>query len=156
MKRFAFIIGLGLLCFFGLGSCHSKKSDSVLLSKEFNSSEWERFEFITNELEIKKPTTYDLSMKVTFDDAYPFDYLSVVFSVFDTEDNPLRSKSYKFNLKDGNGTWKSDNNQGLYTFNLPINSEMSFQEPGTYVLQLENRMPTTPLNGIHDISIVSK
>lgn len=152
MKRFA--IFFGLVCLLGMSSCHSGKSNSALLSKDFASSGWERFEFINNELEIKKPTTYDLTMKVSFDETYPFDYLSVVFSVFDTEEHPLRSKSYKFKLKDDQGSWKSDLNQGLYTFTLPINSEMSFNEPGLYVLQLENRMPITPLVGIHHISIV--
>jgi len=153
MKRLAFI--LGLICLLGMSSCHSKKSNTALLSKDFAFTGWERFEFIENNLEVKAPTTYDLTMEVTFDDTYPFDYLSVVFSVFDTEGQPIRSKSYKFNLKDGNGAWKSDASEGLYKFTLPINSEMSFNDPGLYVLQLENRMPITPLVGIHHISIKS-
>ena len=39
---------------------------------------------------------------------------------------------------------------------LPINQEMSLNEPGKYLLQLENRMPITPLAGIRHVSIVSK
>lgn len=154
MKRITII--LGVLCMMGLFSCQHNQADKALLSREFTSSGWERFDFVSNELEIKKPTTYDLTMEASFEETYPFDYISVVFTVFDNDDEPMRAKSYKFSVKDKGGTWKSDLKDGLYTFTFPINSEMSFNEPGTYILQLENRMPTTPLSGIHHIALISK
>lgn len=153
MKRTAFIIGL--FCLLGIVSCHSDKKDSPLMTRDFLPSGWERFDFIKNELEIGKPTTFNLIMEATFDNSYPFDYISVVFSVFDEEENPLRSKSYKFSLKDNDGQWQSESKDGLYKFTFPINSEMSFNDPGKYILQLENRMPITPLVGIRHISMVA-
>ena len=125
------------------------------MERDFLPTGWERFDFINKTLEINKPTTYNLTMEVAFDDSYPFDFFSVVFSVFDIEENPLRSKSYKFSLKDSDGQWRSELKDGLNRFTFPINSEMSFNDPGTYTLQLENRMPITPLVGIRHISMVA-
>lgn len=151
------IILIWILLLIGLGACNSgvKESDT-LLSRDFLPAGWERFDFITDTLNVKKPVTYDLSMTVTFTPEYPFDYFSTVFTVFDMEEQPLRTKSYNFKLKDREGIWKSDLVDGCYTFTLPINNEMAFNEPGMFVLQLENRMPITPLVGIRHISIRSK
>jgi len=154
MKKFAFIIGV--ICLAGMISCNSNQGNTVILSRDFPSSEWERFDFVKETLTIKKATTYDLTMEVSFDDTYPFDYFSVVFTVFDTYDQPIRAKNYKYSVKDKEGVWKSDLENGLYTFKFPINSEMSFNEPGDYILQLENRMPNTPLTGVHHVAIVAK
>lgn len=154
MKKFAVLFGLFFLIAFG--SCNTQKGETVLLTRDFSSKGWERFDFITDGYEVKKPITLNLSMIASFEPSYMFDYLSVVFTVFDSEDQPIRSKSYKFNLKDKDGTWKSELKDGCYTFTLPINSEMAFNEPAIYKLQLENRMPITPLAGIHHVSIVAK
>lgn len=154
MKKTAFFV-IGLFLLLGLTSCRSGKDDQALLSRTFLATGWERFDFITKDLEIKRPTTYDLSMKVAFDPSYAYDYLSVVFTVFDSDDHPLRAKSYQFGLKEMDGSWKSELVDGYYTFTLPINSELAFPEPGMYKLQLESRMPITPLAGIHRISIIA-
>lgn len=155
MKRPAIFIWMLLLI--GLGACNSeKKEDAIILSRSFLPAGWERFDFITDTLNVKKPVVYDLSMTVTFTPEYPFDYFATVFTVFDMEDQPLRTKNYHFKLKDREGAWKSELVDGGYTFTLPINSEMAFNEPGLFVLQLENRMPITPLVGIRNISIRSK
>ena len=154
MKRTAFFIGILLLI--GLSACKSGKDNTTLLSRDFLPKGWERFDFVTDTLNVKKPTVLDLSMTVSFTPAYTFDYFSTVFTVFDMEDQPLRTKSYNFKLKDKEGTWKSELVDGCYTFTLPINNEMAFNETGMYKLQLENRMPITPLVGIQHISIHSK
>jgi len=153
MKRIALFIGL--LCLAGMFGCHSDQGSKALLSRDFLATGWERFDFISDEVEIKKPTTYNLTMEVSFEETYPFDYFSVVFTVFDTDEHPMRSKGYKFSVKDKENSWKSELKDGYYTFIFPINSEMSFNEPGKYVLQLENRMPTTPLTGVHHVALMT-
>ena len=91
----------------GLCGCHPQKGDKTLMSRTFTSMGWERFDFVTSELDIKKPTTYDLSLSVSFDPAYAYNHFSVVFTIFDNEGNPFRSKSYKYMVKDVEGNWKS-------------------------------------------------
>lgn len=150
------LYSLGLLLLLGLGSCQSGKEDHKLLSRTFTPTGWERFDFIEKEVTLKQPTTYNLSMEVTFDPSYAYDHLAVVFTVFDANRNPLRAKNYQFRLKDADGAWKSEFHDGAYTFTLPINSELSLNEPGTYTFQLENRMPITPLEGIKQITILNQ
>jgi gliding motility-associated lipoprotein GldH len=115
---------------------------------------WERFDFVKSDIEINKATTYDLALSVSFDSTYTYDYLSVVFTVFDSYDNPLRTKAYQFRLKEKDGSWKSTPVDDSYHFSFPINSELTINEPGVYRFQLESRMPITPLYGIKEISII--
>lgn len=150
------LFGITLLLLVGLASCRSGGDGNVLLSRNFTDKGWERFDFITCEVTVKQPVTYDLVMEATFAPSYPYDELAVVFSVFDADDNPMRAKSYRFRLKDMDNQWKSELKDGSYTFKLPINSELSLTDPGTYRFQLENRMPITPLAGIKKVAIIKQ
>lgn len=152
MRKYLLIIGVILI---GLASCDSNKKGDALLSRTFPTLSWERFDFIKADIELKKPVTYDLVLNVTFDPSYAYDYLSVVFTIFDASDQPFRTKGYKFNLKDSDGTWKSTLKDDSYCFSFPINSELSLNDPVAYRFQLENRMPITPLLGIKTIEIIN-
>lgn len=149
------ILFLGIIFLIGLSSCSTKSKGNVLLSRDFPTMSWERFDFLRADIEVKKATTYDLALKVTFDPSYTYDYLSVVFTVFDSYDNPFRTKAYQFRLKEQDGSWKSTLVDSCYHFTFPINNELTVNEPGVYNFQLENRMPITPLYGIKEISIIS-
>lgn len=154
MKKY--ILVLGVLVLFCLSSCQNSRTGNILVSREFPTQSWERFDFIEKTIVLEKPVSYDLDLDVTFDKSYDYNYFSVVFSVFDANDNPLRSKEYKFTLKDREGQWKSELEDGQYHFRFPINSELTLNEPDTYKFQLENHMPITPLLGIKQISIINK
>lgn len=153
MKRALLIISVVLI---GLSACHSSKKDDVLLARQFPTSSWERFDFIIDEIQVKKPTTYNLVLDVCFDPSYTYNYLSVVFTIFDEHDNPFRTKDYKFNLKERDGSWKSTLTDQGYHFSFPVNSELNINEPGLYKFQLESRMPITPLQGIKGIKLINQ
>lgn len=154
MRRVLLVFGMFLLL--GLGACHSDQNGNVLVSREFPTASWERFDYVENVITLSKPVTYDVELDAVFDDTYPFNYFAVVFTVFDNAGNPLRSKNYKFNIKDRDGLWKSEPTEGLYHFRFPLNNELSLNEPGIYNFQIENHMPITPLLGIREISIINK
>ena len=149
MKRIVFILGLiGLI---GFCACHSNQKGKALISRTFPTHAWERFDFVEQNFDLKKPVSYDLSVSATFGPEYPFDYFAMAFTVFDNEEHPLRSKNYQFTLKDRDGTWKSECVDGVYHFIFPINNAMTLNEPGRYKFQIENRMPITPLLDIREI-----
>ena len=152
MKRILFTIGVFLVL--GLGGCQGPKGDKTLVERTFTSTGWERFDFVTNEINVKKPTIYDLSLEATFDPSYAYDYFSVVFTIFDADGNPFRSKNYKFRVKESDGSWKSTLTDGCYHFSFPINNELSINEPGTYKFQLESHLPITPLMGVKEVAII--
>lgn len=149
------ILFIGVVFFIGTSSCSTNNGGKVLLSRSFPTMSWERFDFVSADIDVKKATTYDLALQASFDTSYAYDYLSVVFTIFDAYENPLRTKAYRFRLKENDGSWKSTLVDGCYHFSFPINNEITFNEPGIYSFQLENRMPITPLYGIKDVSIIS-
>lgn len=152
MRKYLLIIGVVLM---GLSSCNFNKKGDALLSRTFPTSSWERFDFVKADIEVKKPVTYNLVLNVALYPSYTYDYLSVVFTVFDSSDQPFRTKGYKFNLKEKDGSWKSTLQDDCYHFSFPINNELSVNEPGIYKFQLESRMPITPLVGIKSIEIIN-
>ena len=141
-----------IMCF-ALLACQRHGDDTALLHRSFYNETWERFDFVTNDIVIKEETCYDLSMEISFTDAYPYDDFSMVFSVFDAEGTPYRSRGYKFKIKDAEGNWNAQKADGCYTFELPINKEFLISEPGTYRFQIEYRMPKTPMVGVKELSL---
>ena len=110
VKKFGMII---LVFCLGLLGCQQQAKDKELLHRDFHNTVWERFDYVTNEVEINASTTYDLSLKISFTDDYPYDNFSMIFTVFDERENPYRSKEYKFNLKDGEGHWNAEKEDGF-------------------------------------------
>lgn len=151
MRRILLVICL--FCMTVFSSCTTDGKNKTLLVRSFPTLSWERFDFVEDKIDIQKPTIYNLTLNASFDPSYTYDYFSVAFSVFDNEGNLFRSRNYKFRLKEKDGAWKSTLTDGAYHFIFPINSELTINEPGSYLFQLENRMPITPLDGIKEISI---
>lgn len=153
MKKLTLLL-MAITLTVGLSCCTGKKN-KVLLHRDFPTLSWERFDFVKDDIEVTKPTPYDLVMDVCFDPSYTYNYFSVVFTVFDSYGNPFRTKDYKFFLKEKDGSWKSTLVDGYYHFTFPINSALTINEPGIYNFQLENRMPITPLYGVKEVSIIN-
>ncbi len=151
MRKFVWV-----LCLIGLVACHSNRNGNALISRNFPTLSWERFDFLEETLDLKKSVSYDLVLSATFTPDYPFDYFEMAFTVFDDHDHPLRAKNYQFKLKDRDGVWKSELVEGEYRFTFPVNSALTLNEPGKYKLQIENRMPITPLLGIKEIKLIDK
>lgn len=152
------LYSLIVLCGFVLCGCSNGKSsqNNVILSREFLNSNWERFDFVTNTISIDKETCFDLAMDISFTEQYPYKDFTMVFTVFDSEGTPYRSKEYKFKLKDLDGNWNSEKAGDCYTYSLPINNELWLTEPGAYTFQVEYRMPITPIVGVKTLKLYKK
>ena len=153
MKRALFFIVL--ICGVALCGCNNSKTSQkgVIMSRSFLDCLWERFDFVTADIEIDKETTFNLSMDISFTEVYRYQDFTMVFTVFDANDNPYRSKEYKFKLKDKDGNWNIEKKDDAYTFNFPINSELLLSDAGMYKFQIEYRMPITPLEGVKEVKI---
>ena len=152
MKKIVLIVGC-LLCLFG---CMQKEENKVVLHREFYETLWERFDYVQDSIDVKAETTYDLSLKIAFTDDYSYKDFSMVFTVFSSDGDPYRSKTYKFNLKDDEGNWNVEKVDGCHTFVLPINKSLRISEVGTYLFQIENRMPITPLVGVKELTLLNE
>lgn len=143
-------------CLLFLFGCSQQESNKTVLHREFFETLWERFDYVKNDIEVKAETSYELSLKIAFTDDYPYNDFSMIFTVFSSDGEPYRSKSYKFNLKDDEGHWNVDKVDGCYTFVLPINKELRISEAGTYTFQIENHMPITPLVGVKELTLLNQ
>lgn len=146
---------LSLACLFCLFGCKQQGENAELLQRSFYNTMWERFDYVRDTINIKEATTYDLSLRITFTDDYPYDYFSMVFAVLDEDGSPYRAKGYKFNLKDNEGHWNSEKKDDCYTFDLPINKQLQFTDTGKYQFKIEQKMPKTPLVGVKKITLIN-
>jgi len=133
--------------------CSHPQNDGVLLHREFYQSVWERFDYVKSSVTIDEPTTFDLNLRLCFTNDYPYENISLVFTVFSADNTPYRSKGYKFRVKDPEGNWNSELVNGNYTFELPINKALQLTEAGTYQFQIEQKMPVTPLVGVKELTL---
>ena len=150
MKRH-FLIAV-MICAF-LCSCNHQENTSDLIQRDFYETLWERFDYVKNDIEIKEATTYNLALRISFTEKYTYNDISLVFTIFDANGTPYRSKGYKFELKDADGNWKSELKDGCYTFDLPINKSLQITDPGTYRFQIEYKMPITPILGVKSLTL---
>lgn len=152
MKVYRFLV---LLFFLSLFGCGQQVNNKELLQRSFYETVWERFDYVTNDIDITKATTYNLSLRISFTDDYPYNDISLIFTVFDEHENPYRAKGYKFKLKDEEGQWNVEKVDGCYTFTLPINKQLMITDPGKYQFRLEQKMPITPVVGVKDLVLIN-
>ena len=153
MKVYQVLVVSFFLCLFGCGQ--QQMNNKELLQRSFYETVWERFDYVTKDIDIAKSTTYDLSLRISFTDDYPYSDISLVFTVFDEHKNPYRAKGYKFNLKDEEGQWNVEKVDGCYTFTLPINKQLMITDPGKYQFRLEQKMPITPIVGVKELTLIN-
>ena len=152
MKRPILLVLAFCLTFVG---CRQKQDDNTVIHREFYQTVWERFDYVSNTVEVSAPATFDLDMSIDFTDDYPYENIALVFTVFTDDGTPYRSKGYKFRVKDSEGHWNSELVDGSYTFELPINKALQINDIGTYRFQIEQTMPVTPLVGVKELTLVN-
>lgn len=138
-----------------LAGCGSQQNNRELMQRSFYNTVWERFDDVDQNIEITEPTTFNLSLKISFTDDYPYDYIDLVFVVFTPDGDRYRGKEYIPKLKDPDGHWSAELVDGCYTFNLPINKELKISDAGTYRFHIEQKMPITPLVGVKELTLLN-
>lgn len=150
-----------LFILLALISC-TKNHDSIVISKYFNNQEWGRFEYLEGVFDVNNVShKYDVVMEVMLDDSYPNPYemhqndchLLFNLTIKNPDGNGARSKDYKFALKDKDGNWKAEKENGYYVYKLPVIGEMTFGDKGAYAFKLENKYPKDPLYGIKSLTL---
>ena len=154
MKKPITIIMAVVLLF--LSACHRKTEDAVVLHRSFHNDVWERFDYVYDSVEVKTEKSYDLSLKISFTDAYIYDNFPMIFTVFDAYGNPYRSRGYKFKLKDDEGNWNAQQADGCHTFVLPINKDLRITDAGKYRFQIEYQIPKTPITGVRELTLIQR
>ena len=152
MKRITWVLLAFCCCLIG---CGSQEKNREVLQRSFYNTVWERFDNVDRDIEITKPTTFNLSLQISFTDDYAYDYIDLVFVVFTQEGERYRGKEYIPKLKDAEGNWSAELVDGCYTFNIPINKDLQISDPGTYRFHIEQKMPITPIIGVKELMLLN-
>lgn len=152
MKRIVLVL-LVLSC--GLLGCGPQEKGRELIQRSFYNTIWERFDNVDAEIEITEPTTFNLSLQISFTEDYPYDYIDLVFVVFTPEGDRYRAKEYIPKLKDADGQWSAEQVDGGYTFDILINKDLQISDKGTYRFHIEQKMPITPLVGVKELILLN-
>ena len=152
MKRITLVL-LVLCC--GLLGCGRQAKNRELIQRSFYNTVWERFDNVDTDVEITGPTTFNLSLQISFTEDYPYDYIDLVFVVFTPEGDRYRGKEYIPKLKDADGQWSAELSDGCYTFDIPINKDLQINDKGTYRFHIEQKMPITPLVGVKELKLLN-
>ena len=139
----------------GLLGCGPREMDRELIQRSFYNTVWERFDYLDKDVEITNPTTFNLSLQMSFTDDYPYDYIDLIFVVFTPEGDRYRAKEYIPKLKDADGQWSAELVDGCYTFEIPINKDLQINDQGTYRFHIEQKMPITPLVGVKEMKLLN-
>ena len=139
----------------GLLGCGPREMDCELIQRNFYNTVWERFDYLDKDVEITNPTTFNLSLQMSFTDDYPYDYIDLIFVVFTPEGDRYRAKEYIPKLKDADGQWSAELVDGCYTFEIPINKDLQINDQGTYRFHIEQKMPITPLVGVKEMKLLN-
>ncbi|MBE6345695.1 MAG: hypothetical protein E7067_00570 [Lentimicrobiaceae bacterium] len=157
--RYKTVILISLLIAFM--SC-SNTDNSAVITRDFSEEQWSRFEYLQADFRVDRaPVEYDIVMEVVVSDIFPNVYeahqeestLSFNLTITNPNDDGFRSRNYNFNLKDKDGNWKAEKENGYYHYKLPIINDMTFSEEGIYKFQIENKYSKEPLYGIKSLTL---
>ena len=80
MSRWVFVVMFFCLGLFG---CRQSGVEKEVIQRSFYNTIWERFDYVDNDVQVNASTTFDLSLRISFTDDYPYDEFSMVFTIFD-------------------------------------------------------------------------
>ncbi len=145
--------GLLILSIIG-ASCSQKK---VFEQRHtFDQLKWNRFESIFFETDIKDITsTYSFTVELRHHTVYPFPNLAFTIAVY-SPSGERRIKDLDVPLRNPDNTFKALGNGDMWDIDIPVFEKFSFNEPGHYKIELENRMPKFDTPGIIDIGLLIK
>ncbi len=115
---------------------------------------WKKHQDMTFEFEVEDVSaSYDIYLAIRHVTIYPFDNL-LVSTVLTTPGGEKRYTDYDFAIKDKDGNFLGEGLGDLWDINLPLRKRFTFSEPGTCLIELENRMLKSITPGIVEIGLI--
>jgi gliding motility-associated lipoprotein GldH len=154
MSKYLNAMGIMLFIMFIFTNC--KKEYPVEVYHTFQGNKWSRFEKIALEIPVEKTNTYyDLYLYMQYDSTYPFDnlYINVVM---DLPSGETRIREYDFEMKEPNGSFKSEFTDGKGEIIFSLRKEIKFNETGTCLIEIEDLIPRIEITGIYRLGILLK
>jgi len=136
-----------------LTSCNSNTTFKEY--KKFDDISWNRFDIIDFEFPVQQKEPLDFYLALRHHTDFPYNYIDVNITI-NTPDGEMRSRDYRFRLKDTDLKWKGSGMGDLWDIELPIRKEMLFNKNGICKIQIENKMHRVETPGIIEVGLIIK
>jgi len=136
-----------------LTSCNSNTTFKEY--KKFDDISWNRFDILEFYVPVQKKEPLDLYLALRHHTNFPYSYIDVTITL-NTPDGEMRSRDYRFRLKDTDLKWKGSGMGDLWDIELPIRKEMLFNKNGICKIQIENKMHRVETPGIIEVGLIIK
>lgn len=121
--------------------------------KKFDDVSWNRFDILNFEFPVQKEEGLDFYLALRHHTYYPYSFIDVNITFY-TPDGEMRSRDYRFRLKNTDLKWKGDGMGELWDVELPIRKEMIFNKSGTCKVRIENKMNKAETPGIMEVGLI--
>jgi len=122
---------------------------------KFDDVSWNRFDILEFEFPVQKNEPLDFYFALRHHTNFPYSYIDVNITI-NTPDGEIRSREYRFRLKNTELKWKGDGMGELWDIELPIRKEMLFNKSGICKVQIENKMHKVETPGIIEVGLIVK
>jgi gliding motility-associated lipoprotein GldH len=136
-----------------LTSCNSNTTFKEY--KKFDDISWNRFDILEFFVPVQKKEPLDFYLALRHHTNFPYSYIDVTITL-NTPDGEMRSRDYRFRLKDTDLKWKGSGMGDLWDIELPIRKEMLFNKNGICKIQIENKMHKVETPGIIEVGLIAK
>jgi len=97
--------------------------------------------------------TYDLSVSFRYAEGYIFDVLRINIKEI-TPSGIEQNTSHDLKIREANGEYIGEAGFDIWDSEHLIQSELKYEETGTYTYIIEHDMPTDPLNYSMEIGLI--
>ncbi|MFK5856427.1 MAG: gliding motility lipoprotein GldH [Bacteroidota bacterium] len=144
---------LSIIIILFLAGCNSNTTFKEY--KKFDDLSWNRFDILDFEFPVQKNDELDFYLALRHHTDFPYSYIDVNITIT-TPDGEIRSREYRYRLKNTSLKWKGDGMGDLWDIEFPIRRELLFNKSGICKVQIENKMHRVETPGIIEVGLIVK
>jgi len=136
-----------------LASC-SKEPPILQQKTVFDNAAWNRFEYLEySPMIIDNSTPYIFTLRVECTEDYPYNFLKIQLDKT-SKDGEEYVKVFSIPVKDQNGVFLEEAQDGIYHVTAILTRQMYFSSPGKYQINIEELMPPYYLKGVKSAEFI--
>ncbi|MDQ7949795.1 MAG: gliding motility lipoprotein GldH [Pedobacter sp.] len=133
-----------------LQGCTSNHVADINMSVPDNN--WAYAKSLKTAIDIKdNQTAYKVYFKLRHTLDYRYSNLYILMRLKGAGLN--KQTRYQFKLANANGEWRGHGSGDIYTYTFPLLTDLHFDRPGKYEIEIEQNMRDNPLVGISDVGV---
>jgi len=152
MKRFNLFTWIACCLFFiGIYGCNTNNLADT--NQEMPGRNWSYVNKVKVNVDVKDTLkAYSLKFKLRHTADYRYANVFILMHL-SGPGIPVVTRRYEYKLAEADGQWVGNGSGNLYTYTLPLLSDLHFPKPGNYTIEIEQNMRDNPLKEISEAGI---